>query len=273
MVKDPLSEMLREGARLLIATAVRGELEDFMEQYKDRRLEDGRVAVVRNGYLPERDIQTGLGSVKVQIPKVRSKDGKPVVFHSALVPRYVRKTATLEAALPWLYLKGISTGEMGPALDALIGPEAKGLSQSTVSRLKRKWAEQYRGWRGRSLDEDQWVYVWADGIYSNIRAEDSKMCALVLIGVNQRGEKHFLAIENGVRESKQSWLGVFQGSCRIFCFIRPNDYLPTISMSNCFQSYQAAFSQLSGLSRTSRISDQSRVLPDQRLGFFSLACS
>ena len=97
---------------------------------------------------------------------------------------------------------------MGPALDALIGPEAKGLSQSTVSRLKRKWAEQYRGWRGRSLDEDQWVYVWADGIYSNIRAEDSKMCALVPIGVNQRGEKHFLAIENGVRESKQSWLEV-----------------------------------------------------------------
>ena len=204
-VTDPLSGMLRDGARFLIGAAVRCELEEFLKQYEGRRLENGRASVVRNGYLPEREIQTGIGPVKVQIPKVRSKDGEPVIFQSVLVPRYVRKTATLEAALPWLYLKGISTAEMGPALEALIGPEASGLSQSTVSRLKREWAEQYDTWRRRDLSEGRWVYIWVDGIYSNIRGDNPRLCVLVVIGVNKLGEKHFLAIEDGTRESKQSW--------------------------------------------------------------------
>ena len=204
-VADPLSEMLREGARFLLGTAVRCELEEFLKQYEDRLLDNGRVAVVRNGHLPEREIQTGIGPVKVRVPKVRSKDGEPVTFHSVLVPPYVRKAATLEAALPWLYLKGVSTGEMGPALEALIGPEARGLSQSTVSRLKKQWAEQYGTWRTGDLSGGRWVYIWVDGIYSNIRGDNPRLCVLVAIGVNERGEKHFLAIEDGVRESKQSW--------------------------------------------------------------------
>ena len=177
-VTDPLSGMLRDGARFLIGAAVRCELEEFLKQYEGRRLENGRASVVRNGYLPEREIQTGIGPVKVEIPKVRSKDGEPVIFQSVLVPRYVRKTATLEAALPWLYLKGISTAEMGPALEALIGPEARGLSQSTVSRLKREWAEQYDTWRRRDLSEGRWVYIWVDGIYSNIRGDNPRLCVL-----------------------------------------------------------------------------------------------
>ena len=141
----------------------------------------------------------------VRIPKVRSKTGVPVSFKSALVPPYVRKAKTIEAALPWLYLKGISTGEMGAALKALVGPDATGFSAKTVSRLKTQWAGEYDQWRKTDLGRDDWVYIWADGIYSGLRGTDDRLCALVIIGVNARGEKHFLAIEDGVRESTQSW--------------------------------------------------------------------
>ena len=141
----------------------------------------------------------------MKIPKVRSRSGAPVTFHSALVPPYIRKTRSLEAAIPWLYLKGVSSGEMGEALKILVGPEAEGLSASTVSRLKQVWAQEYRDWRSSRVDQDRWVYLWADGIYSGLRAEQAKLCALVIMGVNERGEKHFLAIEDGVRESTQSW--------------------------------------------------------------------
>jgi putative transposase len=202
---DPLTDLLKTGAQRLLLQAVEAELEDFLGQYCDQRTSDGKAVVVRNGHLPERSLQTGLGPVTVKVPKVRSRMGKPVTFRSALVPPYVRKTKTLEAALPWLYLKGISSGEMGAALKVLIGPEAEGLSASTVSRLKQAWAQEYKDWQRESLARDKWGYIWVDGIYSGLRSEDAKLCALVVIGVNERGEKHFLAIEDGVRESTQSW--------------------------------------------------------------------
>ncbi|MDQ7019937.1 MAG: IS256 family transposase, partial [Robiginitomaculum sp.] len=204
-ISDPLSDLLRLGARQLIGQAVEAELQELLSQYSDRRTEDGYAVVVRNGHLPERELQTGLGPVTVRIPKVRSRTGEPVTFRSALVPPYVRKTRSLEAALPWLYLKGVSSGEMGEALKVLIGPEAQGLSAGTVSRLKQVWGQEYQSWRDDPLDTDRWVYVWADGVYSGLRGERMKLCALVVIGVNERGEKHFLAIEDGVRESTQSW--------------------------------------------------------------------
>ena len=128
-----------------------------------------------------------------------------MTFRSALVPPYIRKTKSLEAALPWLYLKGVSSGEMDEALKVLVGPEAKGLSASTVPRLKQIWGQGYRSWRDGPLDKDRWVYVWADGVYSGLRGGQMKLCALVVIGVNERGEKHFLTIEDGMRESTQSW--------------------------------------------------------------------
>ncbi len=202
---DPLTELLLAGAHKLIYQAVEAELQELLDQHAERRTESGHAGVVRNGYLPERELQTSMGPVTVKIPKVRAKTGEPVTFQSALVPPYVRKTKSLEAALPWLYLKGISSGEMGAALEVLVGPKAKGLSASTVSRLKQTWAQEYRSWRDERLDNDQWAYVWADGVYSGLRAEQTKLCALVIIGVNERGEKHFLAIEDGVRESTQSW--------------------------------------------------------------------
>jgi putative transposase len=171
---DPLTTLLRTGARTLIQRAAEAELVEFMSRFEGRRLEDGRAAVVRNGYQPERAIQTGIGPVTVKIPKVRAKCGEPVTFRSALVPPYVRKTRSPEATLPWLYLKGVSSGEMESALSALLGPEAKGLSASTVARFKQQCGEEYQAWRESRLDKDRWVYPWADGIYSGLRAEDAK---------------------------------------------------------------------------------------------------
>ena len=169
--------------------AVEAELLELLAEHSERRTEAGKAGVVRNGYLPERELQTGLGPVTVKIPKVRAKTGEPVTFRSALVPPYVRKTKSLEAALPWLYLKGVSSGEMGEALKVLVGADAQGLSASTVTRLKQVWADEYRQWNQDRLGKERWVYVWADGVYSGLRAEQSKLCALVVIGVNARGEK------------------------------------------------------------------------------------
>lgn len=203
--RDTLTELLRTGARQLLAHALEAERAELLAQYADQQDEQGRAMVVGSGHHPEREIQTGLGPVSVQVPTVRSRQGPPVTFHSALVPPYVRKSATLEAAIPWLYLKGISTGEMQTALEALVGPEAKGLSASTVARLKQTWRTEYQTWRQQRLDEETWVYVWVDGIYSGLRADEQRLCALVVIGVTSQGEKQLLAIEDGVRESTQSW--------------------------------------------------------------------
>jgi transposase-like protein len=191
---DTLTELLKTGSQELIASAVEAELAGYMAQFSELRTQTGHAAVVRNGHHPARPFQTGIGPVSVRIPKVRSKDGTPVAFRSALVPPYVRRTKTLEAALPWLYLKGVSSGEMGAALKVLLGPDAAGLSANTVSRLKRSWAAEYDGWREASLDDEPIVYVWTDGVHSGLRGTDDKLCALVIVGVTARGKKRFLAI-------------------------------------------------------------------------------
>lgn len=201
---DPLTELLRRGARTLICEAVEAELDEVLRGFADEKTEAGRQRVVRSGHQPRREILTGIGRIEVQVPKIRSREGEPVSFQSSLVPPYLRKTATLESAIPWLYLKGIATGQMQSALEALVGPQAKGLSANVVSRLKRRWESEYKAWCNRTLS-DEWVYLWVDGIYSGLRGDEGKLCCLVIIGVNSRGEKHFLAIEDGVRESKQSW--------------------------------------------------------------------
>ena len=201
---DPLTELLRNGAKKLVTEAIQAELDDLMIDFKDQKTMAGRQRIVRSGYHPEREILTGIGKVNVRVPKIRSREGEPESFQSLVVPPYIRRTATLDAAIPWLYLKGISTGQMQSALEAIVGPEAKGLSANVVSRLKRQWEGQYKDWCSRSV-ADEWVYIWADGIYSGLRGDDGRLCCLVVIGVNSRGQKHFLAIEDGVRESKQSW--------------------------------------------------------------------
>ena len=204
-ITDALTDLLRTGAQQLIATAVEAELAGYLAQFSDLRTVAGHAAVVRNGHHPARPFQTGIGPVSVQIPKVRSKDGTPVIFRSTLVPPYVRRTKTLQAALPWLYLKGISSGEMAGALKVLLGSEAKGLSANTVSRLMGEWAKEYDGRREATLDDEPLVYIWADGVHCGLRGENDKLCALVIVGVTARGQKRFLAIEDGVRVSTQRW--------------------------------------------------------------------
>ena len=209
-ISDSLTELLRQGARGLIEKAVEAELQLLLDQYDNVTDLGGRKLVVRNGYLPEREVLTALGPVPVRVPKVRDRSGSGVKFNSALVPPYVRKAKRVEAALPWLYLRGISTGDMQEALSVLVGEEAKGLSPAVVSRLKAQWSEAYSAWNQRDLSAEHYVYVWADGIYSTLRGEDDRLCLLILIGVNEQGEKRLLALSDGYRESKASWLSVIQ---------------------------------------------------------------
>ena len=203
--QDPLSELLRRGARQLLQQAVEAELESFLERYRDVQLTDGRQAVVRNGYQPERSVQTGIGDVAVRTPKVRDRTGSGIRFHSALLPPYLRRTRSVTELLPWLYLKGISTGDFQEALEALLGPQAPGLSAATISRLKRDWQGEHAAWCERDLSDRRYVYWWADGVYFNIRAEAERPCLLVIIGVRADGTKELVGLDDGVRESEQSW--------------------------------------------------------------------
>jgi putative transposase len=210
LINDSLTELLRLGARGLIEKAVATELQFFLSQYENVTDLKGRKTVVRNGYLPEREVLTGLGPIDVRVPKVRDRSGSGVKFNSAIVPPYVRKAKRVEAALPWLYLRGISTGNMQEALSVLLGDEAKGLSPAVVSRLKAQWSEDYLAWTRRDLTDESYVYIWADGIYSTLRGEDDRLCLLVIVGVNEQGEKRLLALSDGYRESKASWLTLIQ---------------------------------------------------------------
>lgn len=201
---DPLSELVRQGARELIKKAVEAELSEMLTEYKDLKLPDGRQVVVRNGYLPERTIQTGIGDVNVQVPKVRDRSGTGIHFTSTLLPPYLRRSKSMEELIPWLYLKGISTGDFGEALCSLVGENARGLSANTVSRLKADWIDEYHTWSKRDLSQKRYVYWWADGVYSQVRMDD-KLCLLVIIGVTEHGNKELVAVFDGFRESSASW--------------------------------------------------------------------
>jgi len=208
--QDGLTGLLREGAQQMLAVAIRVEVVAYVEAHQHLLDEDGRRQVVRNGYLPSRSILTGLGPVEVRQPRVRDRrpPGQREVFTSAILPRYLRKTKSVEELLPWLYLKGVSTGDFSEALAALLGPDAPGLSATTVTRLKAAWEQEYEAWCHRSFVGKQYVYVWADGVYFNIRLGDpgnARQCILVLIGATKEGKKELLAISDGYRESTQSW--------------------------------------------------------------------
>ena len=204
-IEDPLTECLRSGAQQLLQSAIEAEVGSLLAQYADETTEEGLQRVVRNGHLPERTIQTGIGDVSVKVPRVRDRGNGEVVFHSKLVPPYLRRAKSVEELLPWLYLKGISTGDFSEALAALLGPDAPGLSASTISRSKKDWLCEYDEWRRRDLSKKRYAYLWSDGIYCNARMEDAKLCLLVLIGADETGRKELLAVEDGYRESTQSW--------------------------------------------------------------------
>jgi transposase-like protein len=205
--KDVMTEILREGAQRMLAEAIREEVEEWIGQRAHLRDGQGRQQVVRNGYLPKRTLTTGVGPVEVHQPRVRDRRRAEEAerFTSKILPPYLRKTKSVEELIPWLYLKGISTGDFSEALAALLGPEAPGLSASTVTRLKRVWEEEYGQWSKRSLEGKQYVYVWADGVHFNIRLEEDRQCILVLMGATADGKKELIAVADGYRESEQSW--------------------------------------------------------------------
>jgi transposase-like protein len=201
-----LDELIQQGAREVIHQAIEAELAALLEQYSNVKTLDGRRAIVRNGYLPEREVVTAIGPVPVQVPKVRDRSGSGVKFNSNIVPPYVRKSPRVSAALPWLYLRGVSTGDMSEACSVLLGEQAKGLSPNVVVRLKAQWADEFEQWNKRDLSASRWVYWWADGIHTGARSEDSDgQCLLVIIGVKPDGSKERVAIADGYRESKDSW--------------------------------------------------------------------
>ena len=206
-----LEELIRRGARELIQKAIEVEVQELLAEYGNVKMLGGQRAVVRNGYLPAREVLTAIGNVEVRVPKVRDRSGAGIKFNSALVPPFVRRSQRVSAALPWLYLKGISTGDMREALTVLLGDEAKGLSPNVVSRLKSEWATEYAGWMKRDLSASRYVYWWVDGIHTGLRQEnDARQCLLVIIGVTPEGQKELVTIGDGLRESKESWLDVLR---------------------------------------------------------------
>jgi len=205
--KDVLTEILREGAQTLLVQAIEGEVADWIERHASIKDEDGHRLVVRNGRLPKRKITTGVGQVDIEQPRVhdRRPPAEAEKFTSKILPPYLRKTKSMEELIPWLYLKGISTGDFGEALQSLLGRDVPGLSASTITRLKSTWETDYRDWSKRSLKDKQYVYVWADGVHFNIRLEEDRQCILVLMGATADGKKELIALSDGYRESAQSW--------------------------------------------------------------------
>ena len=208
--RDVMTEILRAGAQKMLAEMIQQEVEDWLSQRAHLRDEQGRRQVVRNGCLPKREITTGVGSVEVQQPRVRDRRSADQAepFSSKILPPYLRKTKSMEELIPWLYLKGISTGDFSEALQALVGPDCPGLSATTITRLKSVWEEEFQEWSKRSLEGKQYVYVWADGVHFNIRLEEDRQCILVLMGATKDGKKELIAVVDGFRESEQSWKGL-----------------------------------------------------------------
>jgi putative transposase len=205
--EDVLTGILRDGAQRMLATAIDAEVSGWIDSHAHLKDGNGHRQVVRNGYMPERNITTGLGDMQVRQPRVhdRRPAGEKEKFTSKILPPYLRKTKSIEDLIPWLYLKGISTGDFPDALAALLGPDAAGLSATTVTRLKSHWEDEYGDWSKRSLEGKQYAYIWADGIHFNIRLEEDRQCILVVMGATPEGKKELIAIHDGHRESAQSW--------------------------------------------------------------------
>ena len=208
-IDDPLTNILRAGARQLLAQAVEIEVETFLATVKDLKLADGRARVVRHGYGPARTIASGIGPVEVARAKIRDRgaagDSERIRFSSAILPLWARRTRSLDALLPVLYLRGISTGDFQEALTALLGKDAPNLSPAVISRLTAEWQGEYERWQKRDLSARRYVYVWADGVFLQARMEDHGECMLVLIGATPEGKKELIGFQVGVRESAQSW--------------------------------------------------------------------
>ncbi len=215
--RSPLDEIVRHGAQQMLQAAVEQEVTDFIGRHSDRRDDEGRRLVVRNGHLPSRELLTGAGPLEVRQPRVRDnspdKEGR-VQFSPSVLPAYLRRSQSIDELLPWLYLKGISTGDFREALQSLLGENAKGLSPNVIVGLKEKWSQEYDQWSRRDLSDNQYVYIWADGIHVNVRLEcpeGKRQCLLVLMGATANGKKELIAVVDGYRESEQSWYELLIG--------------------------------------------------------------
>ena len=208
--KTALEEILRDGARKLLRQAIENEVCEYIERQSHIRDEQGRRLVVRNGRMPQREIITGIGRIRIEQPRVNDKrPGKK--YTSTILPPYMRRVPSVDTLIPCLYLKGISTGDMYEALEAILGKKAAGLSATNVVRLKSAWKQEYEQWNRRDFSGKKYVYLWADGIYFNVRLDDDRACILVIMGTLEDGTKELVAVHAGYRESKLSWLEMLQG--------------------------------------------------------------
>lgn len=207
VLKDmSLDKILREGAQKLLQAAIENEINEHLEKYNSVKDSQGNQLVTRNGHMPEREILTGVGPVKVRRPRVDDRAlSEEERFTSIILPPYIRRAPTMDALIPLLYLKGVSTNDFPAALSAILGPEAKGLSSSTVVRLKGIWEEDYKTWSNRTLENKKYVYFWVDGIYFNVRLDDERSCILIIIAADSEGNKELVAVSDGYRESKTAW--------------------------------------------------------------------
>jgi putative transposase len=246
---DPLTDLLREGARELIAQAVEAELNAFLDAHAGQTDATGRRRLVRHGHLPEREVQTGIGAVPVKVPRVRDRApaGAPLRFSSTILPPYLRRAKSIEELLPWLYLKGISTGDFSEALAALLGPDAPGLSATTITRLKADWWDDYEHWSKRDLSARRYVYLWADGVYFTPRMDEDRQCMLVIIGADEWGNKDVLGLIDGFRESTQSWRELLLDLKR-----RGLEAAPKLAVGDGAMGFWAALHEVYGKTRVQR---------------------
>ena len=203
-----LEEIARRGARRLLIEAMETEVSEYIEKHEEKRDGEGRRLVVRNGYMPERDLVTGIGPLSFRQPRVDDRKLDELGeerFSSGILPRYLRRVPSVDNLIPVLYLKGVSTGDFSEALEAILGPEASGLSATNIVRLKGKWEEEYKSWNHRDLRGKEYVYMWVDGLHVNVRLDEQRSCILVVMAADSEGKKELLAVSDGYRESKASW--------------------------------------------------------------------
>jgi putative transposase len=204
-----LEQIIRRGAQEMLQKAIENEVADYVRDHEGQKDEQGKQQVVRNGFLPQREILTGVGKLEAKQPRVRHRHGGQ--FSSNILPPYMRRVASLDALIPALYLRGVSTGDFGEALEAILGPQAVGLSATNIVRLKAGWEDEYRAWKKRDLSQKRYLYLWADGVHFNVRLEEERTCILVVIGALEDGTKELVAVEDGYRESKDSWRDLLRG--------------------------------------------------------------
>src|SRR5262245_6833433 len=247
--QDILTDLLRDGARRMLAQAIEVEIAAYVDARAHLKDDAGRQQVVRNGHLPARTIQIGLGAIEVRQPRVydRRPPGEREKFTPAALPPHLRRTRRLEELIPWLYLKGISTGDFAEALGAILGPDAPNLSATTITRLKAAWEQDHEAWAKRSLAGKRYVYVWADVVHFNIRLEEGRQCILVLMGATAEGKKDLIAIADGYRESEQSWKELL-----LDCKARGLEVEPSLAIGDGALGFWKAIRQVWGTTREQR---------------------